>query len=1095
MQITKNRLLLLLYTLLLINSIVGYSQEWQNSHINSQNRLNARATSYPYLSLNNALISDKELAEVKSLNGEWKFNFSEDINKVPDGFYRNSFNTTQWDNITVPSCWEMKGYGYPNYTNSTYPFPNNPPYIDCDNPTGCYVRNFEVPDSWLSKRVIIRFGGVYSGYYLWINGERVGYAEDSCLPSEFDITKYLVSGKNKIAVQVLKWVDGSYLEDADHWRMAGIYRDVQLMAIPDVSIYDFGVRTKLDYHNSRARIMIRPQILNSNKSDISGWNILAQLYDCEQNEVFPTTISASAKSIINEPYPQRDNVYYGILEGDIINPKLWSAEEPNLYTLVLTLTNKEGKIIDVRSSKVGFREVKIEDEQLWVNGKSIKIYGVNRHDHSPTGGKTVTPEEMERDIVLMKQHNINAVRTSHYPNDPYFYELCDKYGIYVMDEANLETHHAKGYLSNRPEWSYSFMERGVRMVVNNRNHPSIIIWSLGNESGCGPNHAAMAGWIKDFDPTRPIHYEGAQGQPEHPLYIPISRKLASVVTSEIVEQEPAEEITRRCDGYLNPTDPNYVDMLSRMYPLVSSLEKLALDTIVDRPVIMCEYAHSMGNSTGGLKEYWDLIRKHKRLIGGYIWDWVDQGLSKIDPITGEEYWCYGGDYEPKGVHNDNNFCINGIVGPDRHIKPATMECKYIFAPIEFSFTKPNLLIIKNRNFFINSNRYKFTWELRNEHSRLQGGELEVESCKAGDSVTLPLPIKQFKIDNSREYWVVVRAMEREDKLYAKAGFEVAWEQFAYNTPTKNITTLKEEFSKEIKRRGKGKIEILEDSTNNREEDKKSISIKGDNFNLEIENGYISSYTIDNKPIITSPLKPNFWRAVTDNDWRGWKVDKLMGFWRTATEMLVCNSVRIKESSNESANIESILSIGELVKIVLNYKIYANGEIEVLYSLEKSNELPEMLRVGMQCELSKKLSNITYYGRGPWENYADRKASAIINTYKTTVKEMEFNYVVPQENGNRCDVSWIALQEKENGIKIIGDKPLSTSVWSTTQNSLDKAKHINEIDPLRSSITLNIDLIQAGVGGTDSWSSKAMPSKGSRLLNNRYNYSFRIIPTR
>ncbi|MFI3333458.1 MAG: glycoside hydrolase family 2 TIM barrel-domain containing protein [Rikenellaceae bacterium] len=1066
-----------LATLLLVLLTVVHTeaQEWQNQNVNQVNRLNARATSYPFDSLDKALSGDRDLAEISSLNGVWKFHYSDDEAESPSNFYEQSYDSSQWDNIEVPSCWEMKGYGYPNYSNSTYPFPNNPPFISRNNPTGCYLKDFTLPAEWDGKRIIIRFGGVYSGFYLWVNGQEVGYAEDSCLPSEFDITDFVHQGENSVAVKALKWSDGSYMEDADHWRMAGIHREVLIMATPKVSLYDFGVRTQIDIQNNRARLMIRPEIVNLDNSNVDGWKLSAQLYDDKKNEVFISPIEILAKQILTEPYPQRDNVYFGMMQGDVVSPKLWSAEQPNLYTLVMTLTNTQGDIVDIRSTQVGFRDVRIEDEQLLINGKSIKLYGVNRHDHSDTGGKTVTREEMEADVRLMKQYNFNAVRCSHYPNDPYFYELCDKYGIYVMDEANLETHHAKGYLANRPEWVGAYLERATRMVQNNRNHPSIIIWSLGNESGCGANHAAMSGWIKDFDPTRPIHYEGAQGDPQHPLYIPVSRKLASIVTSEIVTEEPEKAPESRCDGYANPDDPAYVDMLSRMYPLVSSLEKLALDPIINRPVVMCEYAHSMGNSTGGLYEYWELIHKHKRLIGGYIWDWIDQGLREVDPNTGEVYWNYGGDYEPEGVHHDSNFCINGVIGPDRHIKPAMYECKYVFQPIEFSFKQPNTLTILNRNVFTSSDNYIYHWELRSEDRVLQSGEVEFEGCAPGESTSAVLPIKEFKMLPEAEYWLRVTAHEKSKKLYAEAGFEVAWDQFAYNTP-KRVTT---------EGSTKGPITLLK-------EDDSTYIIEGKDFNIEIEDGYISRYSQGGTEVISAPLKPNLWRAETDNDWRGWKAGAVMGFWRDAHSVASSEVVSIEEATGR-VSITTKVSITDRAQIDLHYNIWADGSIEVSYTLTKDSDLPELMRIGLQCEINNQLANITYYGLGDWENYTDRSRSAMMGVYSSTVEDMCFDYVVPQENGNRCGVRWIALLGKSRGVQIVAQDELAVSVWNTSQESLAEAKHTNEIVELPHSYTLNIDKEQAGVGGTDSWSIKARPMEQYRLLDNSYNYSFKILP--
>ncbi len=1065
--------------------------EWQNQLINGVNRLPSRATSYSYRSVEDAKSANREKAEIQSLDGTWRFHFAEDVSGVIDRFYDKDFNVSKWDNIEVPLCWEMKGYGYPNYTNSKNPFPANAPYLDRTNPTGSYVRDFTLPESWSGDRVIIHFGGVYSGYYLWVNGHKVGYAEDSALPSEFDITDYLVKGSNRLAVQVMKWCDGSYLEDADHWRLAGIYREVYLMAMPQLSLYDFGVRTKLDLKSNSALLQIRPELYNNKVEDLKGWNLSAQLYDDAGKTVFPQDITVSATYILKEPYPQRDNVYYGLMQGMVINPKLWNAEEPNLYTLVFSLTDPKGNVVEARSTKIGFRDVRIADEQILVNGVPVKLYGVNRHDHSDWGGKTLSRELMEQDVVLMKQFNFNAVRTSHYPNDPYFYEMCDKYGIYVMDEANLETHDQRGYLANRPEWSNAYLERAVRMAIRDKNHPSIIMWSLGNESGCGANHAAMAGWLRDYDPTRPIHYEGAQGQPEHPLYKPVGRKAAAVVTSEIVELKDDVSAKKSKpeavgDKYMNPDDPEYVDVLSRMYPLPEELEAMAKSEILDRPIIMCEYAHSMGNSTGGMKDYWDLIRRYKSLAGGYIWDWVDQGLLDSVDKSGKKSWNYGGDYEPEGVHNDGNFCINGVVAPDRSVKPAMWECKYVCQPIGFSGQDiaSGKITMTNRLFFGTTNRYRFLWELRDESSVMQSGEIAIPALKPGRVYEVELPIKHFKPEAGAEYWIRISAQEREDRGYAEAGFEVAWDQFLY-------------ISKEPKS-GKGHGSALKPSSKVAisDNDKSNITIKSNDYEVNIKDGYIACYAVNGVELISSPLRPNFWRADTDNDWRGWKTNKLLGFWKSAADKLTTKSVEVtRNEKDKTVEVAVVKSIKSDVTLNLNYTIHADGIIDVAYDLEKGADIPEMIRVGMSCQTSSKLGNVSYYGAGPWENYSDRVFGAMVSVYETTPSQMMYDYINPQECGNRCDVRWLALEGASSkvGMQIIGSQPLSVSVWDTTQAILADAKHINEVKRTATLNTVNIDYKQCGVGGTDSWSMKARPYDHYRLMESRYSYGFHIVP--
>ncbi len=1050
-------------TILLATLTIGVTsaQEWQNQSVNSVGRLNSRATSYSYRDNISALSASRDRAKFHSLDGEWRFSFYDDVKSAPEGFQALSYNTSLWSEITVPSCWEMEGYGYPIYTNTWYPFPNQPPYIERSNPTGLYVREFTTPESWSGDRVVLHFGGVYSAYYVWVNGKRVGYAEDSCLPSEFDITDHLKAGSNKLAVKVIKWADGSYLEDADHWRMAGIHREVFLMAIPQVSLYDFGVRTKIEKDNSSALLQIRPEIDNPERIETKGWRVEARLYDHRKTEIFPQPLSVDLNKIINERNPPRDRAVFPLMEGKLDKPELWSAERPYLYSLILTLLNDKGEVIDVRSTKVGFRSIEIKGQEMLINGKAIKLYGVNRHDHCDVKGKSMSREQIERDVIMMKQFNFNSIRTSHYPNDPYLYELCDKYGLYVVDEANIETHHSGSYLTNRPEWSNAFLERGVRMVVRDRNHPSIIMWSLGNESGSGASHAAMSGWIKEYDPTRPIHYEGAQGQHDSPLYVPYAQ-------------------FDRLNKHSNPDDPRYVDVLSRMYPTVTLLAAMAKDQSLDRPILMCEYAHSMGNSTGGLKEYWDLIRANKSLLGGHIWDWIDQGLRATDPKSGEVYWKYGGDFEQGETHSEN-FCINGVVTPDRKAKPALWECKYVFQPIEFirSEKSNKEITILNRNFFVDTKDYRLYWELRDESKVLQSGELTIPALKAGERTTITLPIESIVVESGAEYWVRLSARQRIASLHAGEGFEVAWDQFLYEAAKRKSERAKQT---EV-------VNVEKDSKENR-----SITLSGATFSLEINDGYIAKFTSRGKTLINSPLRPNFWRALTDNDHRGWKADEKLAFWSDATQRLETKSIKVEElQKGRTVIVTAIKSIGDELNVVLTYTVTADGVVKVKYNLTKGVETPEPLRIGMQCQTNKSLDDVSYYGRGAWENYSDRKQGAMVSRYDTTIEGFMFEYIYPQECSNRCDVRWIALRSNsKEGLQVIGASPLSVSVWNTTQESLAAAQHINEVVELNDANTLNIDMTQAGVGGTDTWSMKARPLDSARLLAPSYTYEFTLI---
>jgi beta-galactosidase len=608
-----------------------YHKDWENPGISGINRLPASATSISFESVEKSLAYDlKTSSRYQSLNGQWKFNWVPVPAEAPDDFYRMDYKVSSWNEITVPANWELNGYGTPIYTNITYPFvPVDPPNVpDDDNPVGCYVREFDLPDSWKDMKVTLHFGGVSSAFYVWLNGEFIGYSEDSMLPAEFDITDAVKNRNNRLAVKVYRWSDGSYLEDQDHWRLSGIQREVYLSAAPEIHIKDIFVQTDLDNEFQDAVLKIRPKMLYMDAEKAASWRIGMNLYGEGNTPVFEKDVEKSVERLINIAYPQTGHIPFGFFEEKISRPAKWSAEDPNLYTLVLWLKDEKGNIREARSVRVGFRELEIKTGELFVNGSAVKLMGANRHDHDPVTGKVVSRELMLQDMLLMKKFNFNAVRASHYPNDPYWLDLCDEYGLYVIDEANLETHGVNSMLSNDPGWYEAFLSRAIRMVERDKNHPSIIMWSLGNESGSGPNHAAMAGWIKAYDPTRFIHYEGAQ--------------------------------TNINGNPMNPPlpDPPYVDVISRMYWTIDDMVKLATADNDNRPVMWCEYAHAMGNSVGDLEAFWDAIRSHKRLLGAFIWDWVDQGIVQ-QTAEGRKFWAYGGDFGDTLI-NDGNFCINGI---------------------------------------------------------------------------------------------------------------------------------------------------------------------------------------------------------------------------------------------------------------------------------------------------------------------------------------------------------------------------------------------------------------------------------------------------
>ena len=1076
-------------------TLFAQNKIWEDPTYIAKNKLPGRATSYSYKSADDALSGDRETSRMISLNGTWKFNFVEKEEDRPLDFYKQ--DVSGWDDIEVPSNWEMEGYGTPIYVNSGYPFrpqlpaevqkdpiawykanynvPEGlsteeiyrkfyaevaskivpqPPFITRDNPVGSYVRTFTIPEDWSNKKIILHFGGVSSAMFVYVNEQKVGYSQDSRLPAEFDITKYVQPGENKVAVQVFRWCDGSYLEDQDHWRMSGIHREVMVMAQPKVAIEDFFIRTRLDANYQDALLQIRPTLTRGVDVDTKDWTLEAELYCPKNNKVLQAPITKNVDDIIYEAYPQRDNVYFGLLEEKITSPELWSAEKPMLYTVVLSLKDAKGNVVEARSAKIGFREIETKNGQLYVNGKSIKLYGVNRHDHDYKRGKSVTREDMENDVLLMKRFNFNAVRTSHYPNDPYFYDMCDKYGIYVLDEANIETHGLMGYLTNQSEWHMAFQDRVVRMVERDKNHPSIIGWSLGNESGSGPNHAGAAGWVKDFDPTRFIHYEGAQGQPEHPDYTIYG----------------SEEFRKR-GRTANPTDPIWVDVISRMYANLEDLETLAKSPYISRPIMECEYAHAMGNSLGNFQEYWDLMHSYPNLIGGFIWDWIDQGILKTDE-NGKEFFAYGGDFGD--TPNDNNFCMNGVIASDRTPKPQTWEAKYVMQPVQITAVdlKNGLIRILNHFNFANLNEYKVRWTLSEDATEIQSGTLEGLSLNPGANKVVKIPFKEISPKANTEYWLRISVRLKEDKNWAKAGHELAKQQF--KLPFETEATAKEMDSDNI----------------TFDETEEQIVVSSKNFKVSIgkKSGLIESYETGNKQVITSALKPYFWRPLTDNDESGWRAQQRLAIWKDLPEMLSVDDMNLDASS---ARVSVELVYKEL-SLNLSYTFANDGTIDVKSDLSIPEEMPEPIRVGMTMGISTNLQQMSFYGKGPFENYSDRNGGADVDIYKGNVDDFYYNYTKPQESSNHTCVRWLALTNNNSGLMVLGETPLQTSVWPYTAENIRIAQHPTELEKA-DALTVNISDKMAGVGGNDSWSINARPINKYRLLEKAYSYEFKLVP--
>ncbi len=1069
----------ILFIILLFSSIFEFTKaqnDWENEYVFERNKMSARVPTYSYTNEADALKGDRSKSRIKSLNGVWKFNFVEKSENRPTDFMVADFAGAGWNDIEVPSNWELKGYGQPIYTNIIYPFtprildptlkydwrgpqPPRPPKIHRDNPVGSYFRDFDVPVDWKNQSIIIHFGGVSSAFYIWVNGKEVGYSQGSCLAAEFDITDFVKTGKNRVAVQVFSWSDGSYLEDQDMWRLSGIQREVMLMAQPKVSLNDFFVRTKFDASLQDAKLEIRPSVwVKENENKLKGWNISAQLFDANNKPVLDNSMAVAIDKIYNERWPQRDITKFALLEANIRCPHKWSAEDPYLYTLVFSVLNPAGEIVEARSQKIGFRKVEFSKfNELLVNGKVVEIMGVNRHDHHPVNGKALTREDMEKDVQLMKQFNFNAVRTSHYPNDPYFYELCNKYGIYVMDEANIECHHLGSYIPQQPSWAAPILTRIIRMVERDKNFPCVISWSLGNESGTGPAFAAAAAWVRDFDPSRFIHYEGAQGDPTDPHYV----------------EGVANEMSNS-PGYANPDDPNYVDVLSRMYPNHSQLLNMAKSAHITRPIIMCEYMHAMGNSVGGLQEYWDIIRLKPNLIGGFIWDMIDQGLLKKTD-DGKEFYAYGGDFGD--IPNDKNFCLNGVFAANRTPNPHAWECKYVFQPVVFEAAdvENGMVRIVNRFVTTNLSNYEIRWEVSENGKNIQSGLLASLDLDAGSSAEVKIPFKNIKFNANSEYFIRLSLHEKTDRLWCEKGYEVANEQ---------IVLKARQNEKAFISTSKDKVTFNEKNDN--------VLVSGKNFSATISklNGALTSYTVKNEEQILSELRPNFNRPVIDNDIRGANARdfaKSRKDWAKLVNELTTNSVIAKGLNDNVVQIVVNQSLAAKVKLLITYTVLSDGQIIVKMDMDADSTMSDLIRFGMTMGVSKGLVNTTYYGKGPWENYPDRSRSAEVAEYTIKTDQLFYSYAYPQETGNRMDTRWLKLFAEKNdpALTLEGKPVFAFSVWPYSAKNIENAKHPFNLKP-QGFYTLNIDLTQGSLGCT-------LSSRLSqyRLLAGKYSLEFSL----
>lgn len=1042
------------------------TEPWEDPLVSGINRDASRATAYSFASVIDALQGDREKSgRMMSLNGQWDFSFAEKPADAPRDFYKA--RVSGWKKITVPSSVEMLGYGKPIYKSAVYPFrPVNPPYVPHDyNGVGSYQRTFTLPDNWKEMNITLHFGGVSSGFKVWLNGKFLGYGEDSFLSSEFNITPYLQAGENVLSVQNIRWSDGSFLEDQDQWRLSGIHREVMLLAEPKLRIADFFYQTKLDKQYKDALLSIRPRIENLTGKAIAGYQLKAQLFDQNNKAVLQKPMQRSVESIINEIYPRLDNVKFGLLETKVNSPAKWSDEQPNLYTLTLSLEDSIGRVLEVKSCKLGFRTVEFSkaDSKLLINGKVTYLYGINRPDHHPVKGKALSREDILEDVRTIKRFNFNCIRTSHYPMDPYLYDLCDQYGILVIDEANLETHGLGSKLSNDPAWTSAYLDRATRMVMRDKNHPSIVMWSLGNEAGRGPNHAAMAAWIHDFDITRPVHYEPAQGTPQAEGYIDVT---------DARYLKPNDHSHR----LQNPIDEPYVDVVSRMYPALYTAPLLVNQKNGDnRPIFFVEYSHAMGNSNGNLKELWDQWRASKRVIGGAIWEFKDQGLLKTDS-AGTPFYAYGGDYGEKYF---DNFTIKGTVASDGRPKAAMFECKHVFQPVtcELVDASKGLIKITNRHTVQSLSGYSVMLQVRQDGRVIMQKQLPGFNLVAGSDTTISVKSYLPSLKAGSEYLADIHFSLMKSKQWAEKGYEIASDQFSLTSVVEHTKVLPS--TAQV---------ALNDNSN-------TYTLNGKNFSINIskQNGALVSYKINNQEQIFAPLLPHFSRPVTDNDHRGWKADRKLKPWFTTVPKL-SNIVADKQADGSVKVVSHYNLVNDSAATVVTYTISGSGMVKVDYTFQpKVSGLPNLPKVGMQGGIKRSYDQISWYGRGPMENYIDRRSGFEAGIYQMPINQFMEPYAVPQENGNRTDVRWMFLADKkQNGLLVVADSLLSMSAWPYTEANIVAAKHTNKLKDA-GYLTLNIDLIQMGLGGNDSWSDVAAPLNIYQIQAKPYQYSFYLYP--
>jgi len=1051
MKVSSKVFVLILFILVALSTPVLQAQyylsqlpEWENPQIIGINKEPTHADFVPHPDIQSALADSGATYQsvyYQSLDGPWKFHWAKSPGERPAGFYRPDFNVRSWDDIAVPGTWQLQGYGRPIYLNSRFPVQSimgglHPPLAPHDyNPVGSYRRTFTIPSDWTGRQVFVHFEGVKSAFYLWVNGEKVGYSEGSMTPAEFNLTPYLKNGQNTLAVEVYRWSDGSWLEDQDMWRFSGIYRSVYLVSRPNLYLQDFFVRGDLDGQYENGILNITADVRNNTDESARPATVEAYLFDRQGHRIGNGPVAAARTEHGMPP----GTLTQAHLQATIQNPEKWSAETPYLYHVVLVLKDNAGTVLETAHTHTGFRTIEIRDRMFLVNGQPVKLKGTDIHDHDPVTGRTVRYQTMLKDVQLMKQYNLNAVRMSHYPHDRKYYDLFDKYGLYIIDEANVESHgisFRRNILpGSDPLWTDALLDRERSMVERDKNHPSVVIWSMGNEAGYGENFARAADYIRSMDPSRPIHYQ-----------------------------------------HMNEV----ADMYSYMYPSVTSLRNDLNNPDIRKPIILCEYVHSMGNSTGNLDEYMDLMENYRNFIGAFIWDWVDQGLRKTDD-QGKMFWAYGGDYGDDP--NDGNFNINGVVFPDRTPQPALEKVKYSYQYVDISplDLSSGRILIRNKYQFTNLNKYELRWQLNEDGKTIQSGTSDTLDVAPGRAASLQLPIEAPDYQPGREYWVNVSLHLKHETRWADKGFEIAWQQMQMPYAVAPAPTMAT--------RDLPAVQV--------QETENAVTVSNTDFTVQIsrESGALQEYGYHGNSLISGPLVPNFWRAPTDNDRAGWRGQ--LDPWRHAGDDRTVTGVEVTGSGNAPVRIivNGTLPVGETTYRTI-YTVLGNGAVQVDQTVTPvgADIPPYIPKVGMSMHIDKGYTTMRWYGRGPEENYRDRKTGITVGQYSGPIDSLWVDYPYPQENGNRDDVRWVAFTKQNgDGILAVADKELNVSAWPYTVEDLEQATHIDEL-PNRDFYTVNLDFKQQGVGGTNSWSPNARPLPRYRLPTSQsYRYRFTLRP--